>query len=116
MQKSVKKVFQEYTLFQDQKFLYNSGRGARGTHHILKEIKEPGSDAPKYIALCGASTTIGSPETLTEMAEGISHGHDHPELFTGRVCGSGKRIFEQKTGRSPREDLQKYSRGEDGAE
>jgi len=116
IQESVEKVFDEETLFQDQRFFYNGGRGARGTYHVLKEIEGPGSDVPKYVGLCGNSTTFGSPESLSEMAEGISHGHDHPELFTGRVCGSCKRIFEQKTGRTPREDLKKYGRGEDGAE
>jgi hypothetical protein len=116
MQKSFQKEFREDILFQDQKFFYNGGRGARGTHHILKEIEGPGSDVPKYVGLCGNSTTIGSPESLTEMAEGISHGHDHLGSFTGRVCGRCKRLFEQKTGRSPREDLEKYGRGEDGAE
>lgn len=116
MQKSVQKEFREDTLFQDQRFFYNGGRGARGTYHVLKETEEPGSGVPKYAGLCGNSTTFGSPESLSEMAGGNGHGHDHPKMFTGRVCGSCKRIFEQKSGRSPREDLQKYSRGEDSAE
>lgn len=112
MQKSVQKEFRQDTLFQDQKFLYNGGRGARGTYHVLKETEEQGSGVPTYIGLCGNSTTFGSPESLSEMAEGNGHGHDHPKMFTGRICGSCKNIFEQKTGRKLRADLEKYDRGE----
>lgn len=111
MQQTVQKAFQEDTLFQNQRFNYYH----TGTYHLLKEVVNHGDGDPEYVALCGESTSLGDPESLTEKAEGYGHTHDHPKQFTGRVCRSCERIFERKTGRTPREDLEKYDGGEDDA-
>lgn len=110
MQETVDKNLQEDTLFQDQKFVYKrSGRGP-GMYHLVKEIEEIDDGIERYTTLCGITTTIGSPESLTAKAQGTGHTHDNPRFF--RTCTRGRQIFESRTGRKPREDMEKYDKGE----
>jgi len=111
MQKTVEKVFDPDTLFQGQKFVYtNRGRGPKGMYHVVKEIEDRDS-SEWYTSLCGNSTSLGNAKSLAETVKNRKHGHDHPrQLITCKRC---RQIFESRTGRKPRDDMDKYERGEE---
>jgi hypothetical protein len=104
----VEEVFDEDTLFHEQRFAYtNKGRGIKGMYHVIKEIEHRENKADRLIFLCGNSTTISKTQSLTERIQNTRK--DHPrQLLT---CGKGRQVFESRTGRKPRRDMEKYDGG-----
>lgn len=110
-QKLAEKLFDPDKLFQEQLFFKSFRVRTINTRHLVKEKRrEDAEDKTVYTALCGEETYNGSPESLKQLADRENSTVSHPQFV--KVCGRCKDIFESKTGREPREDVEKYDGGE----
>jgi hypothetical protein len=107
----IEKVFDPDTLFQRQLFFKSFRVRDVNTHHLVEEkhreerkYPEDSGEKTVHTALCGATNHSGNIESLEDKSRA------HPQFV--KVCNRCKQIFNSRTGRDPREDLQKYDRGE----
>ncbi|WP_313694181.1 hypothetical protein [Halorarum halobium] len=116
-QKAVEKMFDPDKLFQEQLFFKSFRVRTINTRHLVKEkhreerkYPEDSSDKTVYTSLCGQETSTGSIHSLKELAGCENSTIRNPQFV--KVCNRCKEIFESKTDRDPREDIEKYNGGE----
>jgi len=116
-QKLAEKLFDPDKLFQEQLFFKSFRVRTINTRHLVKEkhreerkYPEDAEDKTVYTALCGQESYNTSPKSLKQLADRENSTVSHPGFV--KVCGRCEEIFESKTGREPRQDVEKYDGGE----